>query len=368
MKHIYQLSFTVALLLLMIACNKKESNTYTLEGTAAFMTDGQLELLNDDGETLDTIDVKNGKFSYTGQGDSACLYTISAIGWENGVGTVDFFTEPGTIKATLSDKPQQSTISGTTANNALQQLKDDITPLYDKIQELEDLVRSDTAQTVDQWAIGERYNQIISEIIKKYKEYAEKNIDNELGFMLVNRFIDPSEDGALLRELIAKMPDAFRQRQQIKDMEARLKAYEATSIGEKITDFALDTPEGEAMSVMSEVAKNKITILDFWASWCGPCRREMPFMKQLYDEYHPKGLGIVGISLDENAADWNRAIADLKIEWPQISDLKGWDCAAAHTFQVRSIPFLIVLDSEGKILQKGLRGDDLKSFIDQQLK
>ena len=366
MKHI-SLVFSVALMLLMVACNKKEGNTYTLEGTAAFMTDGQLELINDDGETLDTIDVKNGKFSYTGQADTACLYTISAIGWANGVGTTDFFTEPGTIIATLTDKPQQSTIGGTTANDALQQLKEATTPLYDKIQELEDLVRSDSAQTVDQWAIGERYNQIINEIINKYKEYAEKNIDNELGFMLVNRFIDPSEDGALLRELIAKMPEAFRQRQQTKDLEARLKAYEATSIGERITDFALNTPEGEPLSVMSEVAKNKVTILDFWASWCGPCRREIPFVKQLYEEYQPKGLGIIGISLDESAADWNRAITDMKITWPQISDLKGWDCAAAKTFQVRAIPYFIILDSEGKILQKGLRGDDLKQFIAQQL-
>ena len=351
----------------MVACNKKEGSTYTLEGTAAFMTDGQLELLDDQGETLDTIDVKNGKFSYTGQADSACLYTISAIGWANGIGTADFFTEPGTISVTLSDQPQQSTVSGTTANNALQELMVATKPLYDKIQELEELVRSDSAQTVDQWAIGERYNQIVSGITNKYKEYAEKNIDNELGFLLVNRFIDPSEDGELLHQLIAKMPEAFRQRQQTKDLEGRLKAYEASSIGQKITDFALNTPEGEPLSVMSEVAKNKITILDFWASWCGPCRREMPFMKELYAEYHPKGLGIVGISLDESAADWNRAIADLKIEWPQMSDLKGWDCAAAQTFQVRAIPHLIILDSEGKILQKGLRGEELKQFIAQQL-
>ena len=145
------------------------------------------------------------------------------------------------------------------------------------------------------------------------KEFAKKNIDNELGFMLVNRYIDPSEDAPLLRELVAKMPEAFRQRQQAKELQVRLQAFEATSIGQTISDFSLNTPQGEPLSVMSEVQKNKVTILDFWASWCGPCRREMPFMKDLYAKYQPKGLGIIGISLDESAADWNRAIGVLKI-------------------------------------------------------
>ena len=102
---IYHLSFSVALALFW-GCSGNGGNTYTLKGTAAFMTDGQLELLDDQGQPLDTIDVKNGQFSYTGQADSACLYTLSAIGWANGVGTTHFFTEPGTITATLSDVPQ----------------------------------------------------------------------------------------------------------------------------------------------------------------------------------------------------------------------------------------------------------------------
>ena len=119
---------------------------------------------------------------------------------------------------------------------------------------------------------------------------------------------------------------------------------------------------------MDEVSKNKVTILDFWASWCGPCRNEMPFMRELYATYRPKGLGIVGISLDESAADWNRAITDLKIDWPQMSDLKGWGCSAAQTFQVNAIPYIVVVDTEGRILEKGLRGDDLKQFVDNILK
>ena len=362
----YILSF-LFIVVLFQGCSRQDTKTYTLKGTASFMTDGQLELLDDQGLPLDTIEVKNSRFSYTGQADSACLYMLCAIGWANGVGTTQFFTEPGTIIATLSDVPQQSTIGGTTANDALQKLAEATNPLYDKLNELEMLVYTDTTQTYDQWALAEKYKQLGNEITNKCKEFAVTNIDNELGFMLVNRYIDPSEDAVLLRNLIAKMPEKFRQRQQTKELEARLQAFEATNIGQTIADFALDTPKGEPLSVMSEIQKNKVTILDFWASWCGPCRREMPFMKELYTKYQSKGLGIVGISLDESAADWNRAIDELRIPWPQISDLKGWECSAAQTFQVTAIPYLILLDQEGKILHKGLRGEELEQFVAQQL-
>ncbi len=366
MKHISYLIVCAAVMLLTVGCNEqKGGNTYTIEGTTAFMDEGQLELTNDDGEVIDTIDVKNGKFSYSAQADSVQMYKLTVIGRDSI--DVEFFTEQGTISIDMNEELMGSIVKGTVANDALQEMTNDIRPIYAKIYELEKQVRNDTAQTFDQWAIAERYNQLASELGKHIKAAAVKNAENELGYMLVSHFMDPSEDEAQLREIIDKMPQNFRERQHIKELEEMLKASEATSIGQQISDFSLDTPQGEALSVMSEVKKNKITILDFWASWCGPCRREMPFMKDLYAEYQPKGLGIVGISLDESAADWNRAIEELKLVWPQISDLKGWESAAAQMFQVRAIPYLVILDSEGKILQKGLRGEDLKEFISQQL-
>ena len=118
---------------------------------------------------------------------------------------------------------------------------------------------------------------------------------------------------------------------------------------------------------MSEVKKNKVTILDFWASWCGPCREETPFMVSLYEKYHNKGLGIVGISLDQDHDAWTKGIADLGITWPQISDLKYWQSAAAEMFQVRSIPYMVVVDQQGVILNKNIRGEQLEKFVSEQL-
>jgi len=360
--------FAAIFLLLAVACNKNENNkSYELVGTAEGFADGSvLQVVNMDGQVLDSIVINAGKFSYTGKADSICLFSLNDK--SNEFNNVEFFNEPGTITITLAAEPGKSKIAGTAANDAWQELNNDVEPFYEKIQEIEKLVYSDTVLSKDaEWALTERYKQLANEISKKMEEAAEKNIDNEMGYLLATRFIDPTEKGELVSKLIDKMPEAFRQRQHVVQIKQLIEAGKATEVGNKITDFSLGTPDGGVLSVMSEVKKNKITILDFWASWCGPCRNEMPFMRELYAEYKPKGLGIVGISLDESAADWNRAIDDLKIEWPQMSDLKGWESAAATMFQVRAIPHIIILDSEGNILQKGLRGEDLKQFISQQL-
>ena len=137
---------------------------------------------------------------------------------------------------------------------------------------------------------------------------------------------------------------------------------------ETIPDFKLPNADGtEAWSVMDEVRKHKVTILDFWASWCGPCIHEAPNLVAVYEQYHEKGLGIVGISLDEDDATWRNAINRLNMQWAHVSDLKGWDSEAAHLFDVTSIPYTIVVDGKGKILAKGLRGGELSAFIAQAL-
>jgi len=135
-----------------------------------------------------------------------------------------------------------------------------------------------------------------------------------------------------------------------------------------ITDFSLPAPDGTKTSVMSLVQQNRITILDFWASWCGPCVREMPSMVNLYKNYHDKGLGIIGLSLDNDHMNWVKAIASLNIEWPQLSDLKGWESMAAQLFEVTSIPHMVVVDKEGTILAQGLRGAELEQCIAELLK
>ena len=355
--------------LLLTACTGKHGNqhSYTIEGTAVGFSDGDLlQLTNAEGEVLDTIVVKAGKFSYTGKADSVGYYSLNVV--KDEFNNANFFTEAGTIRMTITTEPGASKVEGTTANDALQQLSDATKPYYDKIHEIENTVYSDTVLDKDkEWVLAERYLQLYSEINKKIVEAAEKNIGNELGYMLTTKYIDPADNADLVRQLIAKMPENYRQRQAIAALTAWLEKSEAAEKGKTIADFALATPEGTPQSILEEAARHKLTVLDFWASWCGPCRREMPFMKELHASYQSKGLGIIGISLDDNGDAWRQALSELKLPWLQLSDLKGTASEIAQFFQISAIPFTVVIDAQGTILEKGLRGDDLKAFVDGQL-
>jgi thiol-disulfide isomerase/thioredoxin len=107
----------------------------------------------------------------------------------------------------------------------------------------------------------------------------------------------------------------------------------------------------------------KITIVDFWASWCAPCRQENPNVVALYKEFHSKGLNIIGVSLDKDATKWKEAIAKDKLTWTQVSNLKFWDDPIAAQYKVEAIPATFILDASGKVIAKDLRGQELKSKI-----
>lgn len=331
------------------------------------LPDGEKLLLTDiDGQVIDTITIAQGKFNYAAKTDTVNFYTIFVM--SNPSNNVNIFTEPGTVQVRITAKTGEASVGGTTANDALNVLMQETNPYYEKINELEEIVTSDTTLSPESdWVIGERYMQFYGEIERKMKEAAAQNIDNELGYMLVVRFIDEEQNVQLLRDLIAKMPEKFRQRKPIVSLLAQLNTYETTAEGRTMPDFTLNTPDGVPTSVLGEVKQHQFTIIDFWASWCNPCRAEMPAMRQLYTDFNEKGLGIIGISLDDNAENWQKAISDLKMEWTQLSDLKGRDADAARAFRIPFIPYTVVVDSVGTILKKDLHGDDLREYINELL-
>lgn len=142
----------------------------------------------------------------------------------------------------------------------------------------------------------------------------------------------------------------------------------ATGVGAQFTDFSMPDPDGKMHSISEYVGKNKYTLVDFWASWCGPCRAEMPTVVKAYELYHGKGLEIVGVSLDNNKDAWVKAIDQLKMPWPHISDIKGWQCAGAAMYNVKGIPANVLIDQQGKIVAKNLRGEDLLNKMAELLK
>ena len=141
----------------------------------------------------------------------------------------------------------------------------------------------------------------------------------------------------------------------------------ATETKTTYTDISLPGPQGQTVKVSDYVGKNRLVMIDFWASWCGPCMGEMPYVVKAYEMFHDKGLEIVGVSLDKDKASWLAAIEQTGQKWPQMSDLKGWDSEGAALYGIQSIPANVLIDDHGKIVARDLRGDALLKEIESRL-
>mgnify|MGYP002623566611 CR=1 FL=1 len=352
-----------AMALMMVAC---QSNSFKVNGVAEGFNDGDTLFFMEEigGAPSSTLIVKDGKFTLQGEVDSVTLCSITD---KDGASGVIFFREPGTINITLKNGAP-STVGGTPCNDGWQELNNVQAAFSEKTDKMVEQLYTEELDSAQQASIVAQVEAAHKELTDKIMATAEKNISNELGlFILSSLAQNPETDPAKIRQLIGMMPADLQQRPAIVDILTRLELQEQTAVGKTIPDFTMATPDGGELNVMSEVAKNKVTLLDFWASWCGPCRQEMPFMVALYGKYKDKGLGIVGISLDKDHDSWTKAIGELGITWPQISDLKYWQSEAAEMFQVQAIPHVIVVDQQGVILNRGIRGEELENFIASKL-
>ena len=141
----------------------------------------------------------------------------------------------------------------------------------------------------------------------------------------------------------------------------------ATETKTTYTDISLPGPQGQTVKVSDYVGKNKLVLIDFWASWCGPCMGEMPNVVKAYEMFHDKGLEIVGVSLDKDKASWLAAIEQTGQKWPQMSDLKGWDSEGAALYGIQSIPANVLINEQGEIVARDLRSDALLKEIESRL-
>ena len=351
---------------MLAAC---QSNTYQIKGKVEDAQGDTLFLTTDlqQGTPRDTILVKDGQFELSGETDSTYFCMIYSKNEE--ALNIPLFIEPGTIKVLLSKTPGVSRVGGTAINDEWQRMSDSTMVIGKEINNIAEKVFANEKATQEEqqkaMAQIEKLNQRHAKVVL---DFTERNIKNELGYFLLTMFpeeVIPNKDRL---RLIKMMPAELRQRDAIKEIEQQIGNASKTEEGAVIEDFTMPSIEGVPMSIMSEVGKNKITVLDFWASWCGPCRQETPLMVEIYKKYKDKGLGFVGISLDEDGDAWKQATDQLGIVWPQMSDLKGWENAAAQMFNITSIPHTIVVDQQGKILRRGLRGEQLEQFIAEQLK
>ena len=173
-------------------------------------------------------------------------------------------------------------------------------------------------------------------------------------------------EGSEIETYINAMDTAVANTEMIKNLKERVVKMKAVAVGQKAPDFTMNDPEGNPVSFYSKIG-SKLLLVDFWAAWCGPCRNENPNVVEVYKEFNKKGFDVFGVSLDQKKDDWVKAIADDNLTWTHVSDLLYWNNAAAKMYAVNSIPANFLLDENGIIIGRNLRGEALYNKVKEVL-
>ncbi|SRX75849.1 TlpA disulfide reductase family protein [Aequorivita antarctica] len=363
-----RLIFALLLTISLISCNK-ETNTYTLEGDAVGFADGTeiyvFTFENNQPKPIDTLKITQGKFSATYPKSETTPLNFLRINETNA--SILFFPENENMQAKIyKDSIKASRITGGKQNAAYNGFVDKMDSFNEKKQERMDQFRAanEANDTVEIAKIQSDNLNLIGEEIEYKKQFLNEHNNTIFSVMLISdmagrKEITAAEASAYVEKLDPKVASS----QLAQDLKNNLDSLKKADVGSAAPDFSAPTPTGETMSLKD--AMGKYTIIDFWASWCKPCRMENPNVVNVYNKYHDKGLNIISVSLDkaEQKDKWIQAIKDDKMDWYHVSNLQFWQDPIAKQYNVRSIPATFLLDENGMIIDKDLRGAALEAKI-----
>jgi peroxiredoxin len=216
--------------------------------------------------------------------------------------------------------------------------------------------------------IEKKGDAIYEDQTKFNKDFVKSHLASYFAPSLLYRISDELEVGAL-DSLIISLDTSLAKVPVIKDLKAKVALMKTVLVGQKAPDFTLNDVNDKPVALSSKIGKSKLLLVDFWASWCTPCRAENPNVVKVWKEFNKKGFDVFGVSLDRpgEKEKWMKAIKDDKLSWTHVSDLKWWECAAVKLYMVSSIPANFLLDENGTIIYRNLRGDDLYNKVKELL-
>ncbi|MBP2833954.1 AhpC/TSA family protein [Aquimarina sp. U1-2] len=367
----------LASVVMILSCQQKEKG-YSITADAEGFEDGTEVYINAISQSnrpviIDTAVIKEEKFKI--DLPPAESYDFNYLTFNTVKGNVLYLAENNPINITLyKDSLRSSIVKGGQENQlffdyikAVRAYADQKIQLNTQYQIASKLNETDKMDTI---------SAKIEELNTKEKEYriqiAENSSNSLVGIIalvdLVNmKILNPKE----AKEKYELLSDTLKNTRIGKDLNARINTATAQSlqkridIGSEAENFSAPTPDGKTLSLKESMGK--ITIIDFWASWCKPCRIENPNVVKVYHKYHDKGLNIIGVSLDRNQKAWVKAIQDDQLDWNHVSHLQFWQEPIAKAYGVRSIPATFIIDEKGNVIAKNLRGPALEEKISELL-
>jgi len=308
----------------------------------------------------------DNKFEFTGSYDGAALRFILPMHKGSAVAMPDFILENADISMQVVKSPGKTVVTGGPAAKLYEEFNNGCA-VYDKMMEKSWSIVRDSTVSDELKKPAQAEVDSISALRNAYaKKFIIDNIPSAVSDMLLS-YYENLFTGSEYEEALRKMGEGHHY-VFYKNVMAERAASKATAVGEQYTDLVMPGPDGNTVKVSDYVSKNRYTLIDFWASWCGPCRAEMPNVVKAYDLYHAKGFEVVGVSFDNNKDAWIKAIGTLNLPWPHMSDLKGWGCAAAPIYNVKGIPANVLVDRNGKIVAKNLREEALLDTLSKLMK
>ncbi len=266
------------------------------------------------------------------------------------------------------DKPETVKVEGSSVHAQYDSYANGLIPISNAKQSIYDEFR--TAQKAND-------EEKMVTLDKKYEELEKREAEYSREFVMQNKssFVSPyiirremyyTLNLDELKNLVGSLDPVLSNSVYTIDLNEKIAVLEKVEVGQKFTDIILPGVDDQVVK-LSDFTGENVILVDFWASWCGPCRQENPNVVKIYQEYKSKGFDIVGVSFDTNKKAWMDAIQKDKLAWRQMSDLKGWNSKAAELYAIASIPNNILIDRDGTIIAKNLVGDDLKAKLSELL-
>ena len=340
----------VAASMTLAACNAQSG--YKVTGTVEGMPDGKAIIATVNGSSLDTLakaDVKNGSFEFTGNVSEPTGAYIMVIGQR---GAIPFMLENANI--TVNAGQAGLTVTGSEGQKIYDQFMAINTTTQQEAMKLQQEYQAANGDQAKMQAVQEAYAKLMTDAQAKETELIKANPDS-----YVSTFVIVSSMGQMeyeqLKERYNLLGEKAKASAQGKAIAAQIAKLESTAIGQIAPNFTITTPEGESISLYD--IKGKVKLIDFWASWCGPCIGEMPNVHKAYDLLHDKGFEVISISTDRKESDWRKAMKEKQMEhFVNLRDTKG---VLHEIFNRDAIPFILLLDPQGRIVAKELRGKDI---------